>query len=147
MFCFCAARTAAECRRGMVLVSVCMLEEEKSFSYISREAERAELVTEGNILHRHQNCFIGEVTRRDSSGLWLAADHGHCRGARIRMGTTVVIKAFGIWWYKIVIHTFKCSNLQFKQGHFLLDKCSVVTAGGYSVAKLATCHCISFYFI
>ena len=26
--------------RGMVLVSVCMLEEEKSFSYISREAER-----------------------------------------------------------------------------------------------------------
>ena len=35
----CVARTAAECRRGMVLVSVCMLEEEKSFSYISREAE------------------------------------------------------------------------------------------------------------
>ena len=40
MFCLCVARTAAECRRGMVLVSVCMLEEEKSFSYISREAER-----------------------------------------------------------------------------------------------------------
>ena len=103
MFCFCVARTAAECRRGMVLVSVCMLEEEKSFSYISREAK---LVTEGNILHRHQNCFIGEVNRRGSSGLnrkyVLAADHGHCllrgscRGSRIRMGTTVVIKAFGI---------------------------------------------------
>ena len=33
--------------RGMVLVSVCMLEEEKSFSYISREAERGGQGIEG----------------------------------------------------------------------------------------------------
>ena len=57
----------------MVLVSVCMLEEEKSFSYISREAE---LVTEGNILHRQQNCFIGEVTRPGSSQ-WSVVSTGN----------------------------------------------------------------------
>ena len=57
----------------MVLVSVCMLEEEKSFSYISREAE---LVTEGNILHRQQNCFIGEVPRRGSSQ-WSVVSTGN----------------------------------------------------------------------